>query len=379
MYRRVYEALGCFPGDIPEIRKRYDLSSRYDVSVYIEKERPYSSFRMPDQKYGVPIGPDTPNEIRVSFEPSSFEAKGSTTGENESSKLYTEISCLFEVHITEGIAAGVEHGDVSAKKTLEQKASEYKSEVQQVADLVAGTLGLRLHKQFVLVLLHEGFVYPGRAPGELDYTWESDMAELLDAVLLEKAAFEAITSDLEKVKPSRNDTWKDAAQILKWLMRAWGEQDHIARFVALFIPLEMLLSGHKVERGESTMRPNREIRRLISRHAGEQKGALLSFYDNLIQRYAETPRLEDRFASFAEKAALIGWEKDIVAFGQYNRVRNDIVHRGRTEVPLTLWAIDKNLPLLEDLTERYIAYALYGDAKVYLGRSRRLARDEQQK
>jgi hypothetical protein len=47
----------------------------------------------------------------------------------------------------------------------------------------------------------------------------------------------------------RKWTWEKASEILAWLLRAWGAEDPILRFVSLFIPLDCVIPRHATLQG----------------------------------------------------------------------------------------------------------------------------------
>ena len=65
-----------------------------------------------------------------------------------------------------------------------------------------------------------------------------------------------------------------------------------------------------------------------------------------------------------------GWEQDVTAFRKFNRIRNSLMHQGEPGVQLVVSVSDEEVRQLEDLTERYVSYKLFGDGVVYSTRWR---------
>lgn len=151
-------------------------------------------------------------------------------------------------------------------------------------------------------------------------------------------------------------------------MRAWHESDPVFKFVALFIPLEFMLAGHSRGGSEVLKEHAGNIRRLIRRHAGADREALLSFFSALVE--AQRPSLPSRFEHLAREAEMPGWQADVEAFRRFNNLRNKLLHRGVRAVSLQVPISEDATRYLEDIVERYVSYATFGDARVYPSRWR---------
>ncbi len=110
------------------------------------------------------------------------------------------------------------------------------------------------------------------------------------------------------------------------------------------------------------------LQNLIVAYAGEdkEKEALKNLLDKLVKN--QKPSLIDRFTIFAEQAKMPGWKSDIKAFKKFNRIRNDLFHRGDPHVKIHVTIGEEEILALEDLTERYVNYFLFQDTVVYQSR-----------
>lgn len=97
-----------------------------------------------------------------------------------------------------------------------------------------------------------------------------------------------------------------------------------------------------------------KIHELIHTYGGEQQEDLQALFNWLVRN--QRPSLIDRFSLFAEQARLPGWENDIQAFRQFNRIRNGLIHRGDPNVRIHVTISENEVRALEDLTERYVNY-----------------------
>jgi predicted fused transcriptional regulator/phosphomethylpyrimidine kinase len=84
----------------------------------------------------------------------------------------------------------------------------------------------------------------------------------------------------------------------------------------------------------------------------------------------QSPSIISRFETWAAQAALPGWAQDVAAFKQFQKMRNSLVHAGRKGFEPRVTVGKKDVRTLEDITERYVSLALFGDANIYQSRKR---------
>lgn len=191
--------------------------------------------------------------------------------------------------------------------------------------------------------------------------------ERLIDVRMREQGLQALEGLIHEIGRNSHETLLSAGGVLGWLMRAWAEPQELAyKFMAYFIPLEMVLNDYSAKPSREVLRQAKAIRTLIKRHAGEQREGQLAFFNNLCQGFR--PPLTARFEMLAKEAQIPGWETDIEAFKRFYTMRNALVHRGDPQVRLQVPASKPNkedVSTLEDITERYVSYALFRDANVY--------------
>jgi hypothetical protein len=150
---------------------------------------------------------------------------------------------------------------------------------------------------------------------------------------------------------------------LSWLIRAWAEQEPISKFLALFIPLEMVLQGYGGGDQPETERRTELIRQLIATHGGDSGEELLRYFEHLLK--LQKPGLPARFRQMAQQVAMPGWERDADAFTRFNQLRNALLHRGDPGIRLVVSVSEEEVRQLQDIVERYVSQCLFGDAFVY--------------
>ena len=107
-------------------------------------------------------------------------------------------------------------------------------------------------------------------------------------------------------------------------------------------------------------------------HAEEQNREDLSRF---VTGLLVSPPLAERFANWAAKAALPGWKNDVAAFRRFYKMRNSLVHQGQAGVEFRVTVEPEDVRTLEDIAERYVSLALFGDANVYQSKQRPLRRE----
>jgi hypothetical protein len=288
-----------------------------------------------------------------------------------------------------------------------------------VMDCLCGVLGLRFHPQFIQELLNENFV--AFHDEKRTHNYVTSAVQKLDSIKLNQPGIDIITRmfpDLGKVEAK---VTQKSSRILGWLIRAWAERDIIAKFNALFIPLEMILddvsgalsedlsshiqalqdfiqsqdapshdalrrwTGGVGKPGSGQMSKNGLLSQIlwcltsiflprrcaqgrqrssveVSSQGGEETERLSKSLKEVVSKIR--PSLIDRFNTFADQAKMPGYENDKVAFKMFNRIRNGLLHRGDPNVKIHV-PVGEEVQALEDLTERYVNYYLFGDTNVY--------------
>jgi hypothetical protein len=357
-YRRLYDAMGCSLTTGPEARWQFTFANGLHAEVYLGPRPRFGIQIDQSDRYFIP-------EQRCLLLRSEHHKDPSTSGYPRS--FFTEVSCLRESDVPEAVSADFWARKPGAEKPLIALANQHIKEFKAAADLIAGTIGLRFHRQFVLLLLNENVV---ALLDDGDYAFETvgSPVELLESLSLNPTGVEALNGLLPGLASGGQPLPSPGSAVRWWLMRAWAERDPVSQFTALFVPLEMILQGVKVADAGDAERRAEAIRQLIAVHGGEMKEELLKFFEHLAK--LRGPSLNERFRHMAQGFAMPGWEQDAEAFAKFNRTRNLLLHRGEPSVELIVDVSEEEVRQLEDLVERYVCFALFGDAAVYQTRNR---------
>lgn len=356
--RRLYDAIGAeLSSDMYDWEAEISIGRSIVVGVYFG----------PKPRYGIVLPGEGGDKYIVIGKPGRMAIGPHYPDATQSgypSTLFTEIVCLKEVAVPLDLSHAFWRNEAEACDQLVGMVDEQRDEYLSVLDLVAGTIGLRYHPQLVRELINENAVAAKEPYPSVQMV--SPGLEVMVPLNLTLPVLEHMKLVLNTVGAVDDEEHAFMGSVLSWLMRAWPEREIVNKFVALFIPLEMVLNDYGVKNPPDVRMKQRAIRNLIKRCALDNRDELLAFFDEMAQNLR--PPLTARFEKLANEAKLQGWESDIEAFRRFNSIRNDLVHRGKRQVKLHLPedVLQKgDVAALEDLTERYVSFALFGDAAVY--------------
>lgn len=347
--RRLYDALGCGIQGVLEVQHSFPITGNGEMSFY--------------------IGPKPPMGI-VAFEPSDpycvpgKKSKMLQTITGYKSDCFMEIAVSFSVSVTEEVSLGLAKQEEKSKNFLLNEVEKEKPSYTKLLDAICGLVGIRFHRQFILKpLVENSFIASGPVPIS---SFVSDSLEVLEPVALTQFGLASLKSYLELFRRLDDQGCTYVSRVFQWLLRAWRERDHVAKFLYLFIPLECIL-GSSDEIDEETKESIGSLKNLVATSEDVRKKDLLILLDRIESRFA--PTLNSRFEALAQTEKIEGWEADIKAFKKFNRTRNLLLHAGKADVQSHL-NIDQEVRTLEDLVERYVAVAVFGSPGVYASKWR---------
>lgn len=361
-YRYLFDSKGCSLSNRKEMTINLNVSDKYDVQIYFG----------PKPIHGIHIV----SNYSKYFIPGTASSLGTSEFKSEIDPSSKHGPFFLEIVVSTEAADTVETNNVITHDLLLKQAGIKKDEFKNVIYLIAGVIGLRFHRQFVMELLNENSL-----AWERDIPVKSQTGPVLENLELISLNDNGI-NQLEALKKSFASFPIDRIQkdslIFHWLLRAWHERDNLYTFITLFIPLETLLSSlNDSKMSKKDKRHAKSIRMLIKKDAGERSEDLQCFFERLVQRTG--PTLNEMFTELAETAKLPGWEADIKAFRQFNQMRNILLHGADKNVQQNLSVGDKEVRTLSDLVERYVNYFFFKDNNVYRSRWRPEIRDTDNK
>lgn len=231
-------------------------------------------------------------------------------------------------------------------------SDELREHCRRLIDLFAVAVGTAVNRQLLAIEVGEDEWTPA-----LNGAWTCTLSRpvsLIDAPALTYDEIRAKT--LDWVTDRRMDPKILGGGVLPWLLRAWREVDLVTKFLAFFIPIEMVLSGVRGEGGVD--------QEAIERIKAAVHGAAYSDAEDLcrlVERLAEKlrPNLADRFAVRARQLSPATADVDIAAFRKFNKMRNQLVHSGNASVRMQASIGPTDVVHLQDLAERYVFASLF--------------------
>jgi len=366
-YRRLYDAMGCSISGQEEWTATFPIAG-YSAEVYIGSKPIYGVAynKISSPKYQVP---DEPTPL-VIFEYQKDAAKSSYPR-----KFFTEIAVFEDLVVPEEIFTGFTQGDPKSHQPLLDIVAKDNRKRAKIADAIAGAIGLRFHCQFVMEVVCENLLAI-RSPEDWTLQMVGPAVQVLEAPALNQLGIRMLDQLLPRLGQTSENAISFGSKALEWLLRAWVEHDPVSKFTFLFIALEVVLGKVQKTENPSSESASR-IKFLIESQTTETQEQDLLYFEKAVRVYERQPiSLSDRFELLAQDAKMPGWENDVSAFRMFNRVRNTLVHQGDSNLDLQVSVSEDEIRQLEDLTERYVSFALFGDGKVYTSQYRNTTRDQ---
>jgi len=353
-HSRLYNARGCSLLGRDEVLLRFTFGA-IDVEAYVG----------PNPRHiilGFKVGPPQPKAPEVRDRLARARGYDWPPPEKFPADLYTELAATEEIQVDDALAVAFQARDKAARDEMLRRAAEREPSLTTALDYVAGVLGLCLHSLFVRTPIVEQH-YAYRAEGA-PYAIGTNMSLKVRATYQWDVSDAGLTVTKSRMPTLRRGrTWEKAAEVLAWLLRAWAAEDPVLEFVSLFIPLERVIPELPPMGKDAWDQKRSAILAIIEKEASAQdRNELSKFLTDL--RSPPSP-LASRFKRWATDAALPGWEQDIVAFTQFNKMRNLLVHAGNRRVKSHITVAADDVRTLEDMAARYVSLALFGDANVY--------------
>lgn len=352
-YRFLYDAIGCSLAGREDLYLSFPIGDHLHAGVYLG----------PRPKYGIAITHST-SKYLVLGENTEFriEMRRDATQSSYPRHFFLEIAVWQEIEVPEKLSSDFRERQPEATNKLLALAEQNRDAFAAAIILMAGTIGLRFHAQFVLEIVNEN---PIALVDDDDYRTSAagSAVRQMQNIRLPEIRVQQLTDLLQAVGAASQETRDYAANALGWLIRAWYQHDLVSQFLMLFIGLEFLLDGVSGSLPVEFHQEADEIRELIKSHGSEKSRKLTEFFDRLVGQ--QRPSLNSRFEQLASQAKLPGWQHDVDAFKKFNKQRNDLIHQGDPGVKITVSVTEDEVRHFQDMVERYVSLLLFGDAQVY--------------
>lgn len=235
---------------------------------------------------------------------------------------------------------------------VDEVTEDLRSHCRELLDLFAVAVGAGVSRQFLAVDIGED-----EWRLEPDGQWRcvvSRPVSLIDAPAPSHSELAART--LDWVTGRRLEPRILSGGILPWLLRAWRETDPVSRFLALFIPIEMVLAGYRGDTGVTASQIERIKAAITATQEGDASD-LCRLVDTMAGKMA--PPLASRFEVMARALSPSTAVADTAAFRKFNGMRNALVHRGQASVQTQAHVGAHEAIQLQDLAERYVFLSLF--------------------
>jgi hypothetical protein len=341
--RRLYDALGVNTSAIGEIHHQVTLLNGTNVSVYLGPKPPMGIASLENSQYGIPERDSTVFKVNSVYKAPAF----------------LEVTIGISRELTPQQIELLQKKDPVTQSLLLEEANTQQKFAEPLLDVISGVLGLRIHRQLVLKQLVESCFVSGEF--ETVNSFIGSAVEMLESIGANTNTGPHLLRVLKGMTTTSEQSLMEGGAVLHWLLRAWREQDIISRFMFFFIPLEAILQSN-AELAADSLADLEAIERIVTASSDHDKGALLEFIKRAKTKFS--PSLNARFEDYARQAAIPGWELDVKAFKNFNRMRNLLLHAGNKDVRSHIY-FEQNTRTLEDLVERYVSIALLGTPDVF--------------
>lgn len=283
-------------------------------------------------------------------------------------ELYFEVMVYKTVELTKEKFDSLQTGNTGQIAELRMHVKPFEQQMKQALDYCAGMLGARVHPELVALPIFDvdqhyifmnenyyniqgGFVFRVKSNVEITATQKGKIQHDVGQLKLQH---QNELTDADKLNV--------ASESLGWLLRGWSSDDYVLRFISFFTALEPILPPATIINKKDFTEKRRKLINLISNSVLAQE-ITEDMLDQFLLTHRLRPSLHDRFKLIASEAKLPGWEKDINDFKTFNKVRNDLLHRGDFPMAKEPHIDHSTLKSFEALVHKYVNYLLYGITK----------------
>lgn len=363
-YRQLCLARGCSTVDDQEISHTLKVAG-FDVKLYLGR-KPDLVIATQTKKV-IPLDPTRPGPVPMGIINIQPVEKSDFAG-----GFFTDIFCSKEIEVDDALIGLLYNPATAANgkiKILDFVKKTHGAEFEAVSNFIAGTLGLRIHFQFLYEVVNEIYWLFS----EKDNNWSidsvsSDVLHILDSTALNRDGINYIKSlqfrDDASIKEMRAE-----AIALHLLKRAWQEHQGVPKFINLFTALEVAIKSHISGTRSDVQQINKRLEKFFEENAADknEKSELLKSLKSITSIYKP---LTTMFEELANEANYQTKDDDIEAFKKFNKVRNELLHGGRVGNIGTSVLENANKVIFLDLVERYINWICFRDNQYYVKRGR---------
>jgi hypothetical protein len=273
--------------------------------------------------------------------------------------LYFEVMVYKGIEVSDEIAASLVNEDLPTRDELLKQFSKYELEMKGAIHYGAGMLGLRVHPELVSIPIFEV---------DQRYLFINDNTYAVQAGFVVQVR-DTVSVFYDKEGPIQHSTnqlqlnhkraLSKSSECLSWLLRGWGAEDYVLRFISFFTALESILPGYPHFTNTSEFYETRQkLFDLVGNSA-------LKEIDHDLYLFREPPRVElaKRFKKLLEQNKFEEVEKDVADFKKYCKIRNELLHKGDPAIDSTPHVDNDILKEFEIFVLKHVRILLYGKMK----------------
>lgn len=352
-YRRLYESLGSRISPEEAIQHPFLFQDGYAGFLYFG----------PTPNFGVFTHESTERFllVREQNDIDKIEFRSDVSLTKFAGRSFFEVIVTRAHRISKKKYESALKGDAKVRDELLGLCDPDRKTFMNLQSMIAGAVGLKIHRQFVMNLLNENqILIVGDKPF---FRFHSRTFENLDPIKINATGIKRIKELVESFDKVPQGAFEDAGEILGWLLRAWSEMDSISKFIACFIPIECILAPVSIPMRPEEKAALKKIGKLIRKADRAERDELERVFTKY--RQPRFPSLDERFEKFAQEVGFPSAEEDIKAFSRFNKIRNDLHHRGDASANIVIEIDSSTVHSLEDIAERYVNFAIFADRSIY--------------
>jgi hypothetical protein len=352
-YRRLYEALGSKFSQDDVIQHRFSFQDGYAGLLYFGPTPSLGVFTHEStERFLLPGAQNNLGKIEFRHDVNLTKFAGLSFFEVMVTRAHTVSKRKYEA---------VLNGDAEVRDEFLDLCEHDRKIFRNLHSMIAGAIGLKIHRQFVINLLNENqILLVGEKPF---FRFHTRTFENLDSIKINATGIKKIKELVEIFDKVPLGAFEDAGEILGWLRRAWSEMDPISKFIACFIPIECILAPVSIPLPPGEKLALKKIGKLIKKVDKAEREELERVFTKY--RQPRSPSLEERFEKFAREVGFPSAEEDIQAFARFNKIRNNLHHRGDASANIVVNIDSSTVHSLEDIAERYVNFAIFADRTIY--------------
>lgn len=334
---RIYNARSWETGKENKLATRFKLAD-YDVTAIIG----------PDLKHPVWV-----QTVRFDKEEKRKKAINIPGPELYPAEHYAEIIASKLIAVDDKLYEEVKARDKIAVEKISKFLNKDIKKFGYALDFAAGFIGLKLDAGLVSSLIAEqSYIY---YPESTRYNFSTATTINVIASITFDTANEIMKDWGKSASKKLLKQWEQVAKPFGWMLRGWGAEDKVLKFVSFFTAIEMVIPALPNSNENAWVTTRSKINNIIQVCADHNTDEMIKFLEKL-----NAPNsILDRFCDWAKNQDLPGWENDIIAFKRFSQMRNGLLHRGNDAIEFKVTINNKDVMALEDIAKRYVFSAAF--------------------